>query len=234
MHKSLIAYYRVSTQKQGRSGLGLEAQQTAIATFAKAEGLKVIGEYTEIETGKGADALDRRPKLAAALKAARKQDASVCVAKLDRLSRDVHFISGLMTHKVPFIVAELGAQADPFLLHIYAALAEQERRMISERTRAGLQAARKRGVRLGSSTIGRENRQAALQRAKELRPVLKSLEGQSARSIAAELNRRKIATPRGLKWSAMTVIRVQRRSEIGVGQRQTFRSASLALIHREV
>ena len=136
MHESLIAYYRVSTQKQGRSGLGLEAQQTAIANFAKAEGLKVIGEYTEIETGKGADALDRRPKLAAALKAARKQDASVCVAKLDRLSRDVHFISGLMTHKVPFIVAELGAQADPFLLHIYAALAEQERRMISERTGA--------------------------------------------------------------------------------------------------
>jgi len=211
MHKHLVAYYRVSTQKQGRSGLGLEAQRTAIANFAKSEGLTIIGEYTEIETGKGADALDRRPKLAAAVKAARKQDASVCVAKLDRLSRDVHFISGLMTHKVPFIVAELGAQADPFLLHIYAALAEQERRMISERTRAGLQAARKRGVRLGSLTIGRENRKAALQRAKELRPVLKSLEGQSARAIAVELNRRKIATPRGLKWSAMTVIRVQRR-----------------------
>ena len=207
----LIGYYRVSTQKQGRSGLGLEAQRKAVAAFAKAEGFEIVAEFTEVETGKGADALDRRPKLAAAVKAARKQDASVCVAKLDRLSRDVHFISGLMTHKVPFIVAELGAQADPFLLHIYAALAEQERRMISERTRAGLQAARKRGVRLGSSTIGRENRKAALQRAKELRPVLKSLEGQSARAIAVELNRRKIATPRGLKWSAMTVIRVQRR-----------------------
>jgi DNA invertase Pin-like site-specific DNA recombinase len=211
MHKSLVAYYRVSTQKQARSGLGLEAQQAAIANFAKAEGLKVIGEYTEIETGKGADALDRRPKLAAALKVARKQDASVCVAKLDRLSRDVHFMSWLMTRKVPFIVAELGAQADPFLLHIYAALAEQERRMISERTRAGLQAARKRGVRLGSATIGRDNKRAADQRAKALRPVLKSLEGRSARSIAEELNKRKIATPRGLKWSAMTVIRVQRR-----------------------
>ena len=131
------------------------------------------------------------------------------MAKLDRLSRDVHFISGLMTHKVPFIVAELGAQADPFFLHIYAALAEQERRMISERTRAGLQAARKRG--LGSATIGRENKRAAEQRAKALRPILKSMQGQSARSIAAELNRRKIETPRGVKWSAMTVIRVQRR-----------------------
>ena len=92
----------------------------------------------------------RRPKLAAALKQARKQNASICVAKLDRLSRDVHFISGLMAHRVPFVVAELGAQADPFLLHIYAALAEQERRMISERTRAGLAAARKRGVKLGA------------------------------------------------------------------------------------
>ena len=97
MHKSLIAYYRVSTQKQGRSGLGLEAQRAAIANFAKAERLKIIGEYTEIETGKGADALDRRPKLAAALEVARKQDASVCVAKLDRLSRDVHFISWLVS-----------------------------------------------------------------------------------------------------------------------------------------
>ncbi len=211
MRKSLIAYYRVSTQKQGRSGLGLEAQQTAITNFARAERLKIIGEYSEIETGKGADALDRRPKLAAALKAAHKQNASVCVAKLDRLSRDVHFISGLMAHKVPFVVAELGAQADPFLLHIYAALAEQERRMISERTRAGLQAARKRGVRLGSVTIGRQNKRAADQRAKALRPVMKSLEGHSARSIAAELNKRNIATPRGLRWSAMTVIRVQRR-----------------------
>ena len=162
MHKQSCRLLSRLNPKAGSIRPRARTQQTAIANFAKAEGLKVIGEYTEIETGKGADALDRRPKLAAALKAARKQDASVCVAKLDRLSRDVHFISGLMTHKVPFIVAELGAQADPFLLHIYAALAEQERRMISERTRAGLQAARRRGVKLGSPTIGRENKKAAL------------------------------------------------------------------------
>jgi DNA invertase Pin-like site-specific DNA recombinase len=211
MHKQLIAYYRVSTQRQGRSGLGLDAQRVAVTNFAKAEGFEIVGEFTEIETGKGADALDRRPKLAAALKAASEQNASICVAKLDRLSRDVHFISGLMAHRVPFVVAELGPSADPFLLHIYAALAEQERRMISERTRAGLQAAKRRGVRLGSATIGRDNKRAAMQRAQELRPILKSLEGQSARAIAAELNRRKIATPRGLQWSAVTVIRVQRR-----------------------
>ena len=164
MHKQLIAYYRVSTRKQGRSGLGLEAQQQAVANFAQAEGFKIIGEYTEIETGKGADALDRRPKLAAALKQARKQNASICVAKLDRLiARCPFHFSGLMAHRVPFVVAELGAQADPFLLHIYAALAEQERRMISERTRAGLEAARKRGVKLGvaDDRQGKQTRSSA-------------------------------------------------------------------------
>ena len=121
------------------------------------------------------------------------------------------FISGLMSQRVPFVVAELGMQAPSFMLHIFAALAEEERRLISERTRAGLQAARRRGVKLGNPTIGRDNKRAAMQRAKELRPILKSMEGQSARAIAAELNSRKIATPRGLKWSSMTVIRVQRR-----------------------
>src|SRR6476619_3911099 len=127
MHKQIIAYCRVSTRKQGRSGLGLEAQQQAIANFANAEGFKIIGQYTEIETGKGADALERRPKLAAALKQARKENANICVAKLDRLSRDVHFISGLMAHRVPFLVAELGPDVDPFVLHLFAALAEKER-----------------------------------------------------------------------------------------------------------
>jgi DNA invertase Pin-like site-specific DNA recombinase len=94
--------------------------------------------------------LDRRPQLAAALKAAKKAKCAVVVSKLDRLSRDVHFISGLMAHKVPFIVAELGSNVDPFTLHIYAALAQQERRMIADRTRAGLAAAKARGVKLGN------------------------------------------------------------------------------------
>jgi DNA invertase Pin-like site-specific DNA recombinase len=133
--KTAIAYTRVSTARQGRSGLGLEAQQAALARFADAEGYSLLETFQEVETGKGADALDRRPKLAAALKAARKHKAPIIVAKLDRLSRDVHFISGLMTHKTPFIVAELGADADPFMLHVYAALAEIERRAISQRTR---------------------------------------------------------------------------------------------------
>src|SRR5271157_3565315 len=126
--KAAVAYTRVSTREQGHSGLGLEAQRVALARFAEAEGYALAETFTEVETGKGADALDRRPQLSAALAAARKLKAPIIVAKLDRLSRDVHFISGLMTHKTPFIVAELGADADPFMLHLYAAIAEKERR----------------------------------------------------------------------------------------------------------
>src|SRR4030095_12052050 len=106
-----VAYYRVSTAQQGKSGLGIEAQRDAVARFAEGAGIDIIGEFVEIETGKGADALDRRPELTAALAAARKARCPVLVAKLDRLGRDVHFISGLMTHRVPFVVAELGADA---------------------------------------------------------------------------------------------------------------------------
>src|SRR3954471_22113659 len=134
----LVAYYRVSTRKQGQSGLGLEAQRRAVKTFAELEGFTVVAEFTEVETGKGADALDRRPELQAALKAAKKARGSIAVAKLDRLSRDVHFISGLMAQRVPFIVAAFGKNVDPFMLHIYAAMAQQERELISRRTREAL------------------------------------------------------------------------------------------------
>src|SRR3954449_8153688 len=147
---SAIAYYGVSTERQRRSGLGLEGQREAVARFAQAEGLVLVGEFFEAETGKGADALERRPQLAAALAAARSSRCPVVVAKLDRLSRDVAFISGLMAQRVPFIVAELGADADPFMLHLYAALAEKERRLISERTKAALAARKAKGGRLGN------------------------------------------------------------------------------------
>ena len=140
-----IAYYRVSTARQGRSGLGIEAQREAVARFAAAEDFELIAEFVEVETGKGSDALDRRPQLAAALATGRQKKCPVIVAKLDRLSRDVAFISGLMAQRVPFIVAELGRDADPFMLHLYAALAEKERRLISERTRAALAARKAQG-----------------------------------------------------------------------------------------
>ena len=150
--KSAVAYYRVSTQRQGRSGLGLEAQRTAVARFAESEGITLLSEFTEVETGKGADALDRRPQLAAALATARQAKCPVLVAKLDRLSRDVAFIAGLMAQRVPFIVAELGADADPFMLHLYAALAEKERRQISERTKSALASRKLQGTKLGNPT----------------------------------------------------------------------------------
>ena len=151
--RALIGYVRVSTGAQGRSGLGIEAQREALARFTATEGFDLERVYTEIETGKGADALERRPQLAAALAQARRQRCAVAVAKLDRLSRDVHFISGLMAQRVPFLVAELGPDVDPFILHLFAALAEKERAMISTRTRAALAAAKARGVKLGGPKL---------------------------------------------------------------------------------
>src|SRR5687767_5616293 len=145
-----VAYYRVSTQRQGRSGLGLEAQRAAVARFAEGERITILSHFEEVETGKGLDALDRRPQLAAALAAARSAKCPVLVAKLDRLSRDVAFISGLMAQRVPFIVAELGLDADPFMLHLYAALAEKERWLIGERTSAALASRKTQGARLGN------------------------------------------------------------------------------------
>jgi DNA invertase Pin-like site-specific DNA recombinase len=210
--KPAIAYVRVSTAKQGKSGLGLEAQQEALAKFAQAEGFDMIQTFQEVETGKGADALDRRPQLTAALKTAKQHKAPIIVAKLDRLSRDVHFISGLMTHKTPFIVAELGADADPFMLHIYAAFAEKERAMFSRRTKEALAAKKAQGVKLGGLNAGGiKKRDEARQRAEELRPVFSELAGKSARAIAAVLNERKVPTPTGSEWYATTVIRVQHR-----------------------
>ena len=192
MTGAAIAYIRVSTARQGRSGLGLEAQRRTIAEFCEREGLTISGEFIEVETGKGADALERRPQLALALAAAKKARCSIVVAKLDRLSRDVAFIAGLMASRVPFIAAELGADADPFMLHLYAALAEKERRMISARTKDALQAAKARGVRLGrhgAEYLSVLNRAAAQERARSLAPLLADmkLRGLSTRAIVAEL-----------------------------------------------
>ena len=140
-----IGYLRVSTQEQGKSGLGLGAQRTAIETFAANEEMSVLAWYQDIQTGGGADALLLRPGLASALKHARKARCALIVSRLDRLSRNVHFISGLMEHKVHFVVAALGRDCDNFTLHIYASLAEQERKMISERIKAALAVAKAEG-----------------------------------------------------------------------------------------
>jgi DNA invertase Pin-like site-specific DNA recombinase len=181
-----------------------------IKRFAAQEGFQIADTFTEVETAKG-DSLARRPKLAAALKGPARS-APVIVAKLDRLSRDVHFISGLMAERVPFIVAELGADTDPFMLHIYAALAEKERQLISQRTKDGLAAAKRRGVKLGGRNAQSDKTAAeAARRAEQLRSIMAELAGLSANQAAAELNQRKVPTASGGQWFATQVIRLRQR-----------------------
>jgi DNA invertase Pin-like site-specific DNA recombinase len=170
--KQAVAYTRVSTREQGKSGLGLEAQRAAIEAFAAREQITISGWFSEVESGKRvSDTLADRPQLSAALRASQELKGPVLVSKLDRLSRDVHFISGLMAHKVPFLVCELGADVDPFMLHLFAALAEKERAMISQRTKAALAALKARGVKLGSGNprAGGEANRLKWQRIREER-----------------------------------------------------------------
>ncbi len=213
--KALVGYIRVSTAGQGKSGLGIEAQRAAIVAFAQANGFDIVAEHVEVETGKGSDALDRRPQLAAALAAARKCKGAIVVAKLDRLSRDVAFIAGMMAQRVPFVVTELGADADPFMLHLYAALAEKERSLISTRTKAALGAAKARGVTLGNPKLA-EARAAATgvhkasadRAAANVLPLIHQAQAAGAttlRAIADALNARGVKTPRGGQWYAASV-----------------------------
>src|SRR5919206_4792537 len=196
--KAAVTYIRVSSEQQGRSGLGIEAQKAAIARFTADHGFTIAAEFVEVETGKGSDALERRPQLAAALKRAKSEKCPVIVAKLDRLSRDVAFIANLMTQRVPFIVSELGPDVDPFFLHIYAALAEKERSLISARTRDALAAAKGRGVQLGNrknlDAAGEAGRASLAQRADQhaanILPIIDDIRRQGAgslREIAAAL-----------------------------------------------
>jgi DNA invertase Pin-like site-specific DNA recombinase len=217
-----ITYLRVSRESQGKNGLGIEAQRQAVTQFAAAQGFILLEEFVEVETGKGADALDRRPVLAAALEAARKAKCPVIVAKLDRLSRDVHFISGLMAHRISFIVAELGPDVDPFMLHIYAALAEKERALISARTKAALAAKKAQGAKLGNRTNlaevgarGHATMRAEADRfAANVRPIIEAIRNSGAvtlKQTADALNARGVKTARGGQWHPMTVRQLLRR-----------------------
>ena len=213
--RDLVAYIRVSTSRQGRSGLGLEAQRDAIARFARDEGYTVLEEFMEVETGKGSDALSRRPRLAETLAVARRRKCSVVVSKLDRLGRDVHFISGLMAHKVPFIVTELGADVDPFMLHLWAAIDEKELKVISKRTRDALAAAKARGVVLGGPNLDEARAASAAviranadRQASNVLPVIKAIQKAGARTlreVAEALNARGVMTARGGRWHATSV-----------------------------
>jgi DNA invertase Pin-like site-specific DNA recombinase len=219
-----VAYYRVSTKRQQRSGLGIDAQRAAVKRFTEADGIAIAREYVEAETGKGADALDRRPELAAALALARKLKCSVVVAKLDRLSRDVAFIAGLMAQRVPFVVAELGRDADPFMLHLYAALAEKERQLISERTKAALAARKANGGRLGNprniAQAGELGRQiqvsAADEFAAKVLPAVDAIRRSGAETLDAicyALNQQRIRTARGKRWHVSSVANLLARAK---------------------
>ena len=217
-----IIYTRVSTAEQGKSGLGLQAQLDAVTEFCKSESIDVIFHYEETETGKGFDAIDKRPQLAKALAHAKKEGASLVVAKLDRLSRNVAFISSLMETKVPFIVAQLGKDADAFMLHLYAALSEKERELISSRTKAALAVLKANGVKLGNQTNLDEARLASnatnkAEASKFADKVLSTVlqfrnQGDTLPAIAAKLNNMGVKTRRGGKWHASTVTNILKRA----------------------
>jgi DNA invertase Pin-like site-specific DNA recombinase len=208
-----IAYFRVSTDKQGRSGLGLEAQRKTVADYLNGGNWELTAEFVEVESGKRSD----RPQLAKAIDAAKKAKATLIIAKLDRLARNVHFVSGLMEAGIEFVAADLPT-TDKFMLHIYAAVAEQEARAISQRTKAALQAAKARGKRLGWANPNRADNAKATTASVSTRiakadnfagTVADLIAGlratKSFAEIAKELNNRQIKTARGGAWHPTTV-----------------------------
>lgn len=214
--KRHVAYYRVSTDRQGRSGLGLDAQRAAVAAYVAGRG-ELSAEFVEIESGKRSD---NRPQLAAALAACRQQRATLVIARLDRLARNVHFISGLMESAAEFAVVDMPS-ASRLTLHIMAAVAEEEAAMISRRTRDALAAAKARGIRLGNPrpVEAAALASAALRRqadafAGSLRPMMEAMreQGKTLQDVADELNARGIKTARGRTWQPQTVKNVLARS----------------------
>ncbi len=202
---ALVAYYRVSTERQGQSGLGLDAQRSAVAAYVA--GRNLLDEFVEVESGRK----DNRPELAAALALCRQKRAVLVIAKLDRLARSVAFISNLMESGVEFVAVDM-PQANRLTLHILAAVAEHEREMISQRTRAALAAARARGTKLGNPRPDMArvtfiaSKQAAIFR-ESVTPLVRTLraEGRTLRAIAAELNARGIKSARGCLWHPASV-----------------------------
>lgn len=203
-----VTYFRVSTARQGISGLGLDAQRQTVTQHLTGRDKTVLAEFVEVETGKGANALEKRPELRKALELCRKSGATLLIAKLDRLARNVFFISGLMESRVKFVACDL-PEASELTIHIMAAFAEHEAKRISERTRDALAAAKARGVVLGAT--GPVNLRQHLEQRQEasrafrdrLMPVLDGFvaQGMSRRSMVERLNALGIAAPRGGAWS---------------------------------
>ena len=228
-HGKFVSYFRVSTAKQGKSGLGLEAQQEAVRSYLNGGKWEMKGEFVEIESGKRND----RPALAEALALCRIHGATLVIAKLDRLARNVNFISNLMESSVEFTAVDF-PQANRLTIHILAAVAEHEATMISARTKAALGAAKARGVVLGGNrgniagealkgaraSAGKRGQKAS-ERASDLMPVIKAARSDGAatlRQIAEVLNKKGIKSARGGEWSAVQVKRVLARDGTSISE----------------
>jgi len=215
--RRFVAYYRVSTDRQGRSGLGLEAQQKAVRDYLDGGAWEIVAEFIEVESGKKSD----RPELARALDACRKHKARLVIAKLDRLSRNLAFIATLMDSGVEFVAVD-NPHANKLTIHILAAVAEHEREAISERTKAALAAAKARGTKLGTpdpagavARMGEALRAQTARFAANVLPIIREVQAAghtSANAIAGQLNARKVATARGGRWTHVQVRQIINRS----------------------
>jgi DNA invertase Pin-like site-specific DNA recombinase len=228
MAEKYVCYYRVSTTDQGKSGLGLDAQRKTVEDYLNGNGSKIVGEYTEVESG----GKDDRPELQKAITDCKLKGARLVVAKLDRLSRDLHFITELQKAGVRFVIAEM-PDATELTIHIYAALAQHERKLISQRTKDALAELKKKGVKLGSPILKRGERipgsglhtdraravciEKADTHARDMLPIIKEMKRQGAtslREIASMLNESGYTTPRGKAWQATSVNRILKRASI--------------------
>lgn len=216
MVERFVVYHRVSTARQGASGLGLDAQAEAVAMFVASRPHEIIGTFTEVESGKRND----RPKLAEAIALCKKHKATLLIAKLDRLARNVHFISGLMEAGVDFVAVD-NPHATRLMVHLLAAVAEHEREMISQRTRDALQAAKARGIKLGANgrKLAERNKYAARQRDQQHYPVISNLmrELRSYTAVAERMNAMDITTPSGGRWYGSSVRNVCLRASSLIG-----------------
>jgi DNA invertase Pin-like site-specific DNA recombinase len=214
MTSKFVTYHRVSTTRQGQSGLGLEAQRESVSNFLKQSDWEIVGQFTEVESGKRKS----RPELTRALAMCKKQGATLVIAKLDRLARNLHFITGLMESGVNFVAADNPA-ATRLTVQILAAVAEEEGRSISERTKNALAQAKARGTKLGTNgkVLAAKNREEAEKRAQGLAQVVSDIKASghtSIRAIAAELNRQDVPTAKGGKWHIASVQRLLKRISV--------------------
>lgn len=217
VQEKVVSYYRVSTQKQGRSGLGLDAQRAAVAAYVAGAGAVLLAEYEEVETGKGSNALDKRPILKDAIAFAKKNKAVLVIAKLDRLARNVHFVSGLMETGVQFKCCDFPS-ADRTMIHIYAAMAEHEGQRISQRIKDAFAAKKARGGINGNiaslQPLNGVRAASAADFATKVGPTIRAFQSQglTQRAIVQELNSVGIKTANGGEWGLIQLQRVIARS----------------------